>query len=503
MKTMTPILFQLTSILLISILTFLLLKQFRKTKHVGKTTRKLPPGPWKFPLIGNLHKLGASAHHSLHQLSLNHGPLMLLHLGTVPTLVISSGDIAGEIFKTHDILFSGRPALYASKLFSYGLKDIALAPYGEYWRQARRISVLELLSAKRVKSFRAVREEEVQLLVEALAGASPAPVNLSEMLLSVTNNIVCRILFGKKYRAAYGGKLCNVLEETQSILGGFCISDYFPWMEWVHRFTGLEKRLERNFRELDEFYDEMIQEHLEDGHEDLLDVLLRLWRDPVHAKTIATMSHIKGLLTDFFTAGTDTSSATLIWTMTELMRNPRVMLKAQEEVRKVIGNNDKVEEHHLDKLDYLKLVIKESLRMHPPAPLLLPRETTQACTIKGYVIPEKTRVLINAKAIAMDPKSWENPEDFFPERFLEKNVDFRGQDFDFIPFGVGRRSCPGINFATAVIELVLSNLLFHFDWTLPIGMNVEDLDLEEAIGITVHKKRHLQLAATLHQIKEV
>lgn len=193
-------------------------------------------------------------------------------------------------------------------------------------------------------------------------------------------------------------------------------------------------------------------------------------------------------LQDLFIAGTDTSSATIVWTMTELIRNPTVMNKVQEELQTVIGDKTRVQESDLKQLAYMKLVIKEALRMHPPAPLLVLRETIEPCSIKGYTIPSKTRVCINAQAISMDPAIWKGPAKFWPERFLDNDIDFRGQDFSLIPFGSGRRVCPGIKFAVVQIELALANLLHCFDWKLPEGMEIEDLDMEEAIGITMHKK---------------
>ena len=185
----------------------------------------------------------------------------------------------------------------------------------------------------------------------------------------------------------------------------------------------------------------------------------------------------------------------MIWTLSELIRNPEAMKRAREEVREVAKKKEMVEESDLSRLVYLKLVVKEALRVHPPAPLLLPRETTETCMIKGYEIPAKTRVFINAKTIAMDPTCWENPNEFLPERFLDSPIDFRGQHFEMLPFGAGRRGCPGVNFAMPLIELALANLLFHFDWELPHGLKREDLDMEEAFGITMHKKAPLSLEA--------
>ena len=196
-----------------------------------------------------------------------------------------------------------------------------------------------------------------------------------------------------------------------------------------------------------------------------------------------------------FIAGTDTSSTVLVWIMAELIRNPSVMQRAQTEVREAVKGKTRVEENRLSKLMYLKSIVKEGFRLHPPAPLLVPRETTDDCTIEGYHIPAKTRVFVNAKSIGTDPKYWKNQNKFQPERFLDSLVDFRGQHFELLPFGAGRRGCPGMNFAILIIELALANLLHRFDWELPHGIRRQDLDMEEAIGLSMHKKVPLCLVA--------
>lgn len=194
-----------------------------------------------------------------------------------------------------------------------------------------------------------------------------------------------------------------------------------------------------------------------------------------------------------FGAGSETSATTLKWAMAELMRNPRVMRKAQDEVRGALAGHDKVTEDSLVNLRYLRLVIKETLRLHPPAPLLLPRECRSPCQVLGYDVPRGTMVLVNAWAIGRDPALWDAPEDFVPERFEESGRDFKGMDFEFIPFGAGRRICPGMAFGLAHIELALAALLFHFDWKLPEGMVAEEMDMAEAVAITAPPRSDLVL----------
>ena len=191
-----------------------------------------------------------------------------------------------------------------------------------------------------------------------------------------------------------------------------------------------------------------------------------------------------------FVAGSDTTSSTVEWAMAELVRDASKMKKAQEEVRRAIRKKSRMDMNDINKMDYLKCVVKETLRLHPPV-VLIYRETSASVTLGGYHIPKKATVYINAWAIQRDPKLWDRPEEFVPERFENNPVDFRGQDFEFIPFGLGRRGCPGLTFGVFSVEYVLANLLHWFDWKLPS----EELDMDEISGLTVHKKNPLVLLA--------
>ncbi|CAL9030923.1 unnamed protein product [Prunus brigantina] len=490
-------------ILFVFLLPFILLHLIKQRKKSSASQeRRLPPGPRRLPLIGNLHKLSNGLpHHVLEHLALQYGPLMFLQLGSISTLVVSSAHMAREIFKTHDLVFSGRPVLYVAKKLSYGCVNLSFAPYGEYWREMRKIVILELLSAKRVQMFQSVRDEEVGLMLDSIAH-SKGLINLTQLTLFLANNVLCHSAFGKKYDDGEGigkSRIHGLLEETRALLGGFFLSDFLPWLSWLNKFNGLEKKVEKCFKGLDNFYDRVIEEHLDPRrpkpeHEDLVDVLLRVQRDPSQAIPLSN-DQIKGVLTDMFIAGTDTSSATLVWTMAELIRNPLVLRKAQDEVRGVLKGKAKVEESDLSELMYLKLVLKESFRLHPAVPLLVPRETLKSCTIEGYEIPTTTMVFIHAKMIGKDPECWENPNEFWPERFLDSSIDYKGNHFQLLPFGAGRRGCPGISFSVKLIELALANLLYRFDWELPRGVRREDLDMEDAAGLSVSKKVPLFLAA--------
>ncbi|XP_059667668.1 cytochrome P450 71A1-like isoform X1 [Cornus florida] len=464
----------------------------------------LPPGPPGLPIIGNLHELANSApHHYLWQLSKKYGPLMTLQLGFVPTLVVSSAKMAKEVLKTHDLEFASRPSLLGQRKLSYNGLDVAFTPYREYWREMRKICVLHLLNPKRVESFRYIREDEVSRMIKKISNFASASklINLSEMLMSLTSAMICRIAFGKRYddEGCVRSKFHGLLHEAQAMLGSFFLSDYFPFLGWVDKLNGMSSRADKIFKEMDLFYQEIIDERLQEEsskseQEDILDVLLQLQKD--HSFTIdLTLDHIKAVLMNIFMAGTDTSAATLVWAMTGLMKHPRTMKRVQEEIRHASVERGMVKEDDLHKLPYLKAVVKETLRLHPPSPLLLPHETTKKCNINGYEIPPKTCVYVNAWAVGRDPESWEHPEEFLPERFMDSCIDYKGQDFEFIPFGAGRRGCPGIYLGALTVELALANLLNSFDWELPPGMKKEDIDMDVLPGITMHKKNALCLLA--------
>ncbi|KAL9228388.1 hypothetical protein vseg_003977 [Gypsophila vaccaria] len=244
-----------------------------------------------------------------------------------------------------------------------------------------------------------------------------------------------------------------------------------------------------------------IMSYLDEDHAWKIEVIItsvnelkRLMKSPVKGEETWIDHH--GIREDMFAVGTYTSSATIVWMMTELIKSPSIMKKAQDEIRQVIRGKQRVEESDLLKLSCLKLVIKETLRMHPPTPLLVPKESYEPCKFGEYEIPAKTRIFVNAMAISMDPTVWDNPTKFDPERFADSSIDYRGQDFEFIPFGVGRRGCPGINFATLLIEIAVANLLYCFDWSLPKEMTRDDVNMDEAVGLTMAKKEPLILVAT-------
>ncbi|XP_042511736.1 cytochrome P450 71B10-like [Macadamia integrifolia] len=490
----------MVSLWLLPLLTLLPLILILKGKQWKRTN--LPPGPLKLPIIGNLHQLSELPHRSLWKLSKKYGPIMHLQFGLKPTLVVSSPEMASEIMKSHDLECCSRPELMGPKRLSYNFIDIALAPYNDYWREMRKVCVLELFSLKRVQSFRPIREERVASMISSIlkSSSSSTPINLSEIFLNITDDITCRVAFGKNYKGREfdNGRFGKAMQEATVVLGSFSGADFFPYVGWImDKFTGLHGRRENCFHEFDHFYQSVIDEHLnnerdESEQEDITDVLLNIGRDHKGAGSL-THNHIKAILMNIFLGGVDSGAIVMEWAMAELVKNPKVMKKVQDEIRSIVGKKGKVDEADIDQLKFLKMVIKETLRLHPSLPLLLPREVISHFTINGYDIYPKTRVLVNAWAIGRDPKHWKNPEEFIPERFMDSVIDYKGTHFELLPFGSGRRGCPGINMGISVIELTLANLLHAFDWGLPDGIKKEDINMDEQSGLAVRKKAPVYL----------
>ncbi|XP_065874671.1 cytochrome P450 71A1-like [Euphorbia lathyris] len=483
--------------ILFSVFLFLSFLHFLTKNH---EKRNSPPSPPKLPIIGNLHQLGGLAVRSLQSLSQKYGPLIILHFGHVPTLLVSSAEIAQEILKTNDVIFSNRPQSRASDAIFYGSNDIVFSPYGEYWRQVKKISVLHLLSQKRVHESHSVRNEEVEKIVEKIRSVNGGEINLSETFLSISNNVISKSAIGGVFddEVRDGRSFGGLLRSSMDLMGEFSFKDFYPSFGWLDYVTGLVRKLKGSSEALYEFLDEVIEEHQGlngEKSKDIVDILLHLQKEGLLDIDL-TRQNIKAILMDMFVGGTDTTATAMEWIMAELLKNPTIMKKAQEEVRRVLGNKSKLTETDMNHMVYLKCIVKESLRLHPPAFIF--RESSQNVKVKGYDIPAKTRVLINVWSIQRDPQVWDRPHEFIPERFGDTSKDFKGGHVEFIPFGFGRRICPGLAFAVSEVECVLANLLYWFDWELPNGERGEDLEMDEVHQLIIRKKTPLVLVPVCH-----
>jgi len=494
-------------LLLLLIITRLAWVRASSTSRLS--SKLLPPSPpGKLPIIGHLHLIGSHPHVSFRDLHAKHGRdgLMLVHVGAVPTIVVSTPQAAEAVLRTHDHVLASRPRNAVADILRYGSTDVAFAPYGEYWRTARKVVNTHLLSAKMVLAKRRDREEEVRLVVAKIRDAATAApgtaLDMTAILGGYASDFVCRAVLGESHRKQGRNKLFRELTEiSASVLGGFNLEDYFPRLANVDIFLrlicakamGISKRWDNLCNEL--FSEYARGDDDSKSQDDFVHLLLNQQQEYG-----LTTGNIKAILVNMFEAAIETSFLVLDYSMSELINNRHVLKKLQAEVRNECRKSSgMVMEEDLSRMPYLKATIKEAMRLHPPAPFLLPHFSTSDSEINGYTIPSDTRVIVNAWALARDPSCWERAEEFFPERFLEQGrdaeVDMYGKDIRFVPFGAGRRICPGATFGVATVEVMLANLIYSFDWELPREMEAAGakVDMSDQFGMTLRRTESLHL----------
>ncbi|GLU14234.1 hypothetical protein SLE2022_308160 [Rubroshorea leprosula] len=470
----------------------------------------LPPGPKPWPIIGNLNLIGSLPHRSIHALSQKYGPIMQLRFGSFPVVVGSSVEMAKTFLKTHDVIFASRPKTAAGKYTTYNYSDITWSPYGPYWRQARKMCLVELFSAKRLESYEYIRKEEMNLLLKGLYNSSGTTILLKDHLSNVSLNVISRMVLGKKYtgEAENENKIITpkefkeMLDELFLLNGVLDIGDSIPWLRLLD-LQGYIKRMKALSKKFDRFLEHVLDEHnarrkgVKDYvAKDMVDVLLQLADDPTLDVKLERHG-VKAFTQDLIAGGTESSAVTVEWAISELLKTPENFKKATEELDRVIGRNRLVEEKDIVNLPYINSIVKETMRLHPVAPMLVPRLAQEDCKVAGYDIPKGTRALVNIWTIARDPNLWESPDEFRPERFIGKDIDVKGTDFELLPFGAGRRMCPGYALGLKVIQSSLANLLHGFTWKLPGNMRKEDLNMEEIFGLSTPRKILLEAVVEL------
>ncbi|KAI3820921.1 hypothetical protein L1987_08475 [Smallanthus sonchifolius] len=498
----------LTSVLVIFMFN-IFLRRLKSNKSSISVDPKLPPNPPKLPIIGNLHHLVGKPHHqALWQLSQKYGPVMLVHIGSKPFLVISSSSMAKQILKTQDHIFCSRPMNYASKRITYNFLDVAFSPQSDRRREMRKILVSEFFNRKRAK-FLNVLAMENDSMVRSLSLHPPnTVVNLNKIMLATISGVICKVGFGVNFseEPLKGVSWGKMLEESMVVLNGSFV-DSFPWIgRIIDHFSGWNGRLERCFNDLDSYIEMVIDQHhnrtepvTSDDDKDFVQVLLELSSVDTASDYRLTKEDVKAHVMDVLTGGIDTTVVTAVWAMSEIARNPRVMKKLQSEIRNCASRTQNAHELDIKKMTYLNSVVKETLRLHPPAPLLIPHKSLSDSHIGGYDVFCGTTVLINGWGIGRDVSTWgENAAEFYPERFENLDVDYGRGSCDLIPFGGGRRSCPAIKTAPETVEAVIANLLYWFDWELPNGVKNDDLDMQEEGTLIIRRKLPLLLVATKH-----
>ncbi|KAL0383721.1 UNVERIFIED_CONTAM: cytochrome [Sesamum calycinum] len=411
-----------TIFVLISLISIILLRAFLKKR----SSPRLPPSPLALPIIGHLHLLGPIAHQAFAKISKRYGPLIHVYLGSVPCVVASSPEICKELLKTQEASFLGRPKTVVSDYVTYGSQDFTFAPYGEYWRFMKKLCVSQLLGGQTLDMQQPIRRDEMKYLIDFLLAKAKAgeSVNMGSEFTRMANNLISRMVMSQRCSEdeKEAVEVRRLVLEINELTGKFNLSDYI-WFCRNLDVQGIKKRLKVLHHRLD----------------------------------------------DLFIGGTDTSALSLEWGLSELINHPNVLRRAVQEIDSVVGKDRIVQESDLPRLPYLQAIVKETLRLHPPAPLI-PRESTEDSTISGYHIPANTRLFVSIWAVGRDPKYWEDALEFKPERFLQEDgsvkgqLDVRGQNYHFLPFGTGRRGCPGTTLTLLLVQTALAAMIQCFDW---------------------------------------
>ncbi|XP_059295872.1 cytochrome P450 98A3-like [Lycium ferocissimum] len=490
--------------LVLSISIFLI---FLCYKLYHRLTAKLPPGPWPWPVIGNLFDIKPVRFRCFAEWAQIYGPIFSFYVGSQLNVVVNNAELAKEVLKDNDQNLANRFRTKPLENVSKNGMDLIWADYGPHYVKVRKVCNLELFTPKRLEALRPIREDEVTAMVENIFRDSYKPYNVSNTLMlrsylgSVAFNNITRLTFGKKFMNSkgevdeQGEELKAIVTNGMKISGRLNLGDFVPWLRWA--FKHENEDLEAQDRHLDKFTRIMMEEHTlastKTGKtkQHFVDALLTLQKEyDLSDDTVIS------LLWDMIAAGMDTVTITVEWAMAELVKNPRVQQKVQEELDQAIGSNRTVNESDISNLSYLQYVVKESLRLHPPTPLMLPHMAGNNAKVGGYNIPKGSIVHVNVWALGRDPRIWKDPLQFWPERFMKEDVDMKGHDYRLLPFGSGRRTCPGTKLAINLVTSMLAHLLHHFIWSLPNGVEVEDVDMMESPGMVTYMQTPLHVVPT-------
>ncbi|TXG52482.1 hypothetical protein EZV62_021651 [Acer yangbiense] len=490
-----------------SFLFFLLI--LKHLFHKQTQYKNLPPSPPNsFPIIGHLHLLKEPIHSELQNLSNKYGSILKLSFGNRNVLLLSSPAAIEEVFSKNDVVFANRPRLLVGKYLNYNYTSVGASPYGQHWRNLRRLMALEIFSTSRLKTFQSIRGDEVRLLLKNLHQSSSqssfTKVEMKSKLSELSFNVIMRMVAGKRYFGvdeadSDEAKLFrDIIKEIFEISGASDPADFIPALRWLN-YHSFEKRMKIVHKKADSFMQSLIDENRirtrkigpgddqEEKTRTMIDSMLSLQESEPNYYTDEI---IKGMILTLLSAGTDTSAATIEWAMSLLLNNPAVLKKARAEVDNYVGHDRLVDEPDLAKLPYIQSIVNETQRLYPVAPLLAPHESSDDTTIGGYHVSRQTMLIVNAWAIHRDPKVWDDPTSFKPERFeglMEGGHE--AYNYKFVPFGLGRRACPGAGLANRVMGLALAALIQCFEWE---RISEEEVDMSQGTGITMPKAKPLE-----------
>ncbi|KAJ0735618.1 putative 3,9-dihydroxypterocarpan 6A-monooxygenase [Helianthus annuus] len=485
-----------TVILICMISTMIIWKLYKSSRD----DTHLPPTPFRLPIIGHLHLLAPSAHRAFHKLSMRYGPVFRIYLGSTPCVIISSPEMAKEFFKVNENAFLDRPNNPTIDYISYGGEGFIFRPYGSYWKFMKKITMSHLLNGKTLDILLPVRRDEINHFIKYLSQKAKVgkSVELEVELGKLTSNVISRMVTGKRCSEEEDEvkDIMKIMSDIDKLFGKFNLSDHI-WLCKNLDLQGITKSSMDLRRRFDVLMERILKEHeetrkqkMETGEmKDFLNILLDISEDE-SMEIKLTRENIKAFILEIFLGATDTTARTIEWAFAELINHPNIMKKAVEEIDRVVGKNRLLQESDIPNLPYLQEIVKETLRLHPAGPVLY-RRSREDCIVGGYHIPAKTTTFFNLWSLGQDPTYWESPLEFRPERFEEKQIDVRGQHFNLLPFGSGRRMCPGISLGLMMVHVTLGSMIQCFTWKAGNYGNLTSVDMEEGIGITLPRANPL------------
>nr|XP_043608711.1 demethylepipodophyllotoxin synthase-like [Erigeron canadensis] len=500
----------------IAFISFIVLFRYLTTSK--KTPRKIrvPEASGSWPIIGHLHLLAGSKvplHKLFGSMADKFGPIFTIKLGVHRTLIVSNSEVAKECLTTNDRVFSSRPKAMASEVMGHNYANFALAPSGPYWRDVRKLIVLELGSQRCLKMLENIRASEVKSSIKDMytkwdinkGSSKTVMIEMKEWFGDLTVKILIRMMFGNQFSRGEQineDQLRKLIRQLMELMAASVVSDAIPGLRWLD-IGGYERKMKKTAKDMDDVFQAWLEGHkkkimdstLQDESEDEAFMAALLSRVKELKEDLYGFSHetiVKASCQDILLGAIDETAIVLTWALSLLANNPVVFKKAQEELDTHVGKNRNVEESDLKNLVYLQAIIKETMRLYPSVPLLLPHESTEDCIVSGYYVPKGTRLLVNAWKIQRDPNIWSDPFEFQPERFLtsKKDIDLKGQHYELIPFGSGRRICIGVSFALQALPLILASIIHGFEFQKPSN---EQIDMTESNALTNLKDTPLKL----------
>ncbi|XP_060209967.1 nicotine N-demethylase CYP82E3-like [Lycium barbarum] len=481
------------------------------------TTKKLAPEvPGAWPIIGHFLQLSGTGENipfarTLGVLADKYGPIFTLRMGMYPYLIISNWEAAKDCLTTHDKDFAARPTSMAGQSIGYKYARFTYSEFGAYYSQVRKLALTQVLSSTKLEKMRHIRVSEMENSIKDLYSLTQVKkndvINISEWFHQLTLNIIVKTICGKRYNKIEedeeAKRFRKAFKGIMYVVGQIVVYDAVPFpLAKYFDFQGHIKLMKNIYKDLDSILQGWLDDHMKkkgvNNHEDedAIDAMLRVTDvNEFKAYGYSQATVIKSTVLSLILDGSGTTSVHLIWIMSLLLNNPHAMKQAQDEIDTKVGKERWVEESDIKNLVYLQAIVKETSRLYPPVPLLLPHEAVQDCQVAGYDIPKGTRLYINAWKIHRDPNIWSEPEKFMPERFLtsKANIDAGGQHFEFIPFGSGRQSCPGKTFATLLTHLTFARLLQGFDFSKSSN---KPIDMTEGVGITLPNVNQVEVLVT-------